>query len=284
MIFTAQTSIENTSSKLSEILTWTDKNFSGVAYILIVLLAAIIGSKLVANVLGRLLHRTVRTDMFPTTTDRDRRLRTLTSISTAVSTFVVWAIATIMILNKLGVNTAPLLASAGILSVAFGFGAQSLVRDFVTGIFIIAENQYRVGDYVEIQNVRGTVITITMRTTVIQDDDGAIFHVPNGSIIVTGNRTMNNNKVSIELSVSSETDIDLFCKIANRVGMAQTKNKEIADLIVEPIQFKRILNLESGNVTVRMTGKVKDGAQITVRSAYYLGLQKELFKNKIALK
>ena len=145
--------------------------------------------------------------MFPSKSDREKRISTLDSIAAAIISFVVWSVAVLMIMNLLGINTAPLIASAGILSVALGFGAQSLVKDFITGMFIIAENQYRVGDYVEIQNVRGTVKAVTMRTTVVEDVDGSIFHIPNGSIIVTGNHTMSNNKVSIEISASTETDI-----------------------------------------------------------------------------
>jgi len=170
------------------------------------------------------------------------------------------------------------------LSVALGFGAQSLVKDFITGMFIIAENQYRVGDYVEIQNVRGTVKAVTMRTTVVEDIDGSIFHIPNGSIIVTGNHTMSNNKVSIEISASTETDIELLRKIIDKTGVAQSKSPDMEDVIIEPLRFKRINEISGGSVKVRILGKVKSGKQNNVRSDYFIALQKELVKNKIALK
>ena len=222
--------------------------------------------------------------MFPSKTDRDRRVRTLESILTAIISFVVWAVALLMIMNILGINTAPLLASAGILSVAIGFGAQSLIKDFITGMFIIAENQYRVGDYVEIQNVKGTVKSITMRTTVVKDDDGSIFHIPNGSIIVTGNHTMSNNKASIELSVPTDTDIEKLQAIINKTGLALTKNAEMKEMIIEPLQFRRIKEITGGAIKIRILGKVRAGKQDIVKSSYYEALQKELVKNKIALK
>ncbi len=266
------------------ILDWVSNNLDALFQVIILIAIAIVITRLISEILIRLLRKTIREDMYPTKTDRDRRLHTLNSISTAIITFLVWMIALIMILNTLGVNTAPILASAGILSVALGFGAQSLVKDFMTGMFIIAENQYRVGDYVEIQNVRGTVKAVTMRTTVIIDDDGSVFHIPNGSIVVTGNHTMSNNKVSIEISASTETDIVLLQEVINKTGIKQSKSETMKDLIVEPLQFKRIKEITGGSVKVRILGKVKPGKQNEVKSDYFALLQKELVKNKIALK
>jgi moderate conductance mechanosensitive channel len=283
MNYAAAELLQPLSDALSALLTWLDANISTVFYIIALVAVGMFVSRFGTAIIARLLHRTVRQDMFPTKTDRERRLKTLTSISGAVVTFVVWGVIFIMTLNKLGVNTAPLLASAGIVSVAIGFGAQSLVRDFVTGIFIIAENQYRVGDYVEIQNVRGIVRSITMRTTVIQDDDGSVFNIPNGSIIVTGNHTMNNNKVSLELSTSTKTDLQKLCTIINKVGTQQAADKMQKEDIIEPIQFKRIKDIKGGNIILRLSGRVKAGRQIEVKSAYYEALQNELFKNKITL-
>ena len=154
----------------------------------------------------------------------------------------------------------------------------------MTGLFIIAENQYRVGDYVEIQNVRGTVRSVTMRTTVIQDDDGSVFHIPNGSIIVTGNHSMNNDKVSLELSASTETDISKLREIINKTGKTQADSDSQHELLVEPMQFKRVKDVKGGHFVIRVSGKVKAGKQIEVKSAYYEALLKELYKNKIALK
>jgi len=267
-----------------DIFNWLDAHFSMLAEAIIIFIIAAISANIISTIVSRILDRTMREEMFPTKTDRDRRLRTLNSISNAVIKFIIWAVAFVMILNTLGVNTAPLLASAGILSVALGFGAQSLVRDFVTGMFIIAENQYRVGDYVEIGSVSGTVKSVTMRTTVIQDDDGSIFYIPNGSIVVTGNHTMNNNKVSIELSASTETNFDTLENIINKTGIQQASSVAMKDNIVEPLQFKRIKDIKGGAVVIRISGRVKAGKQIAVRSDYYLQLQEALSKAKIALK
>jgi small conductance mechanosensitive channel len=269
---------------LSSFTLWLDQNLAHLISAVIIFFSAIIVTKLFSQSLARLLARTVREDMFPTKVDRDRRLQTLNSITVAVVTFGVWAVAAIMILNTLGINTAPLLASAGILTVALGFGAQSLVRDFVTGMFIIAENQYRIGDYIEIQNIKGTVKSITMRTTVVKDDAGSVFHIPNGSIVTTGNHTMGNNKISIVLSVAGDTNLEKLRDIINKTGLAQSKDQVQQEFITEPIHFSRIKDVAGAAVVVHIFGKVRAGKQVDVRSDFLFRLQSELTKHKIELK
>jgi small-conductance mechanosensitive channel len=265
-------------------LNWFETNYFIFIKLIIIVVIAIIATRILSEILSRLLGRTIREDMYPSKTDRDRRLRTITSIATAIVTFIVWTVAFLTILSTIGVNTAPLIASAGIFGIAIGFGAQSLVKDFMTGLFIIAENQYRVGDYVEIQNIKGTVKAVTMRTTIIADDDGSVFHIPNGSIIVTGNHTMGNNKISIELSATTETDIEKLKDIIDKIGKSQASHATTKDFIVEPLRFIRIKDITSGSIIIRISGKVKPGKQATIRSDYFVALQKELIKNKIALK
>jgi small conductance mechanosensitive channel len=266
------------------VLDWFSNNLSSIISVIAIFVIAVIATKLISDVFARLLGRTIREDMYPSKTDRDRRLSTLTSISTAIVTFGVWTIAVLMMLNALGVNTGPLLASAGIVGVALGFGAQSLVKDFMTGMFIIAENQYRVGDYVELGMVKGTVKAVTMRTTIVEDYDGSIYHIPNGSIIVTANHTMSNNKIAIELSATTDTDIDKLKEIIDKTGKRQASHVDMKDLITEPLHFVRIKDITSGAIVIRISGKVRAGKQSLVRSDYYIDLQKELVKNKIALK
>jgi moderate conductance mechanosensitive channel len=266
------------------VIDWFDNNLDMIFGVILIFVIAIIAAKVISEVIRKLLYRTIREDMYPSKTDRDRRLRTLTNITTAIISIIVWTVATLMILSTIGVDVGPLIASAGIISVAIGFGSQSLVKDFMTGMFIIAENQYRVGDYIEIQNVKGTVKAITLRTTIITDDDGSVFHVPNGSIIVTGNHTMSNNKVSIELSATTDTDIDKLRVIIDKTGKAQATHVAMKENITEPLHFVRIKEIASSAIVIRISGKVKPGQQAVVRSDYYTALQKELIKNKIALK
>lgn len=277
-----------TSESLNEIgkkiLHWLGENIAILIGVILIIIVAMIANKVLGGIMSKVLGKTIREDMFPTKTDRDRRLRTLNSIASAIISFMVWSVAFIMILNKIGINTAPLLASAGIIGIALGFGTQSLVKDFMSGMFIIAENQYRVGDHVEIQNVKGVVKSITMRTTVLQDDEGSVFHIPNGSIIVTGNHTMNNSQLSFELSASTETNIEKLQVCVDKVGKAIATQKALKDYVIEPLHFERVKDIKGGVIVVKVSGKVKAGKQIVVKSAYFEALQEELIKNKIALK
>ena len=272
------------TNALASVLAWIDVNFGSIVQAFFIVVVAMITARIVCRLFGRVLSQAMRADMFPTKTDREKRLKTLTAISNAIIKTVIWAVAFIMILNKLGLNTAPLLASAGIIGVALGFGSQSLVKDFMTGMFIIAENQYRVGDYVEIQNVSGTVKSITMRTTVVQNDEGSLFHIPNGSIIVTANHTMNNSRLSFELSASTDTDLEKLQTIINKVGNSMAKHVDMKDLVIAPIKFERIKDIKGGSILLGLSGRVMAGKQTTVKSAYFEALQDELVKNKIALK
>lgn len=122
------------SNSLRSIYDWFSTNFRVMIYIVLILLIATISAKLISHAISRLLSRTIREDMFPSKTDRTRRVKTLDSVAEAIVSFVVWITAIIMVMNLIGINTAPLLASAGILGVALGFGAQSLVKDFITEI------------------------------------------------------------------------------------------------------------------------------------------------------
>ncbi len=120
---------------------------------------------------------------------RAQQLRTLSSVIYSVGVFVIMFLAALQILPLLGINMGPLLASAGIAGLAIGFGAQTLVRDFINGFFILVENQYDIGDTIKIAAVQGAVEDMTMRRTVLRDDNGSLHTVPNGQISIVTNLT-----------------------------------------------------------------------------------------------
>ena len=111
-----------------------------------------------------------------------KRAKTLSSILIATGNVIIYIIILLMTLNLFGINIAPILAGAGIIGLAIGFGAQSLVKDFVSGLFILLENQYSVGDKVGIGNFEGEVLKITMRSTVLRNEEGKTFYISNGLI------------------------------------------------------------------------------------------------------
>lgn len=259
---------------------WLDAHLVNI--IVIIILAAI-SRRVLTTVTVKLLSKTIRPDMYPSNTDRKKRLTTLNSLMTAIVKVGVWLVAGTMIISEIGVNTAPLLASAGIIGVALGFGAQSLVKDFVSGIFIILENQYRVGDVVMIADVTGTVEEVTIRTTVLRDLSGNVHHVPNGLIEVTTNKTIGYSSINEEIVVGFDADIERVEHIINHVGEEIAAMPEFAKITKEPIHFSSLKGYAVNGLIVGILGKATAGEQWGIRTEMYKRLKKAFEKAKIEI-
>ncbi len=246
--------------------------------IIVIVIFAFIAQHALSAFTVKLLSKTIRPDMYPTETDRKKRLATLRSLMTAVVKFGVWLVAFVMIISEIGINTAPLLASAGIIGVALGFGAQSLVKDFVSGIFIIIENQYRVGDVVEIAGANGTVEDVTIRTTVLRDLSGFVHHVPNGLIQVTTNKTIGFSRINEEIVVGFDADIERVEHIINHVGEEIAASPDFEKLIKEPLKFSSVKGYAVNGLIIGILGKTKPGEQWKVRTEMYKRLKKAFDK------
>lgn len=150
----------------------------------------------------------------------EQRIEALTGVLRSLVTFVVWLTAGLMILGEVGINLAPLLAGAGVVGVALGFGSQSLVRDFLSGFFILVEDQFGVGDIIDVEGrASGVVEGVSLRTTRLRSVDGVLWHVPNGEIRVIGNMSQHWSRSLLDIEVAYETDID----------EAKTVVKQVAD-------------------------------------------------------
>jgi small conductance mechanosensitive channel len=268
-------------SAFSSATSWIGSNVSVLVKILVIIAVAWLFIRVVIKLINGFLKRTVRDELHPSKADREKRIRTLTSITAAIIRCFVWTIAILMILDTLGINIAPLLASAGILGVALGFGTQSLVKDFITGIFIIAENQYRVGDFVEIGGVSGNVESISMRTTVLRDIDGSVHNIPNGSIVISTNRTIGAGYLVVDVTVGTETSLSQAERIINKVGKDLLKSKKMAKMVTEPPRFVRVSEVSDKGVTLKVSGTVATGKQAEVRGVYLTKLQQAMKKEDI---
>ncbi len=165
-----------------------------------------------------------------------KRANTLTRIFSGALSILVWLMAIMMVLPELGINVGPILAGAGILGVALGFGAQWMVRDFLAGLFIILENQYRVGDVVCLDDTCGGVEDITLRKTILRDLDGKVYHIPNGSFKMVANLTKDYSRAHMNISVAYKENIDKVMKVINKVGIEMTKVSPWKEYIIKPIQ------------------------------------------------
>jgi len=251
--------------------------------ILIILVLGYVARVLLTKLIRNIIKQTVRHDLFPSEVDRKKRLTTLDRLVATMVKIVVWVVVTVMIINELGINTGPLIASAGVIGIALGFGAQTLIKDFTSGLFIIAENQYRVGDVIEINDISGVVEEITIRTTVLRDLDGNLHHIPNGSIDVTTNMTMDYAQLHENITVGGDTDIDQLEHVINHVGEQLAAKPELKNIIVEPPVFVRITGFERDGLRVKILGKTTAGDQWKVQGEFYKQLKKAFDRHGIVV-
>jgi len=238
-------------------------------------------------VITSIIRQTVHSTRLRRFSDDDLRKRqdTLISVLSVVWKIIVFItiIATLLRIFIPELDLTPMFASAGVVGIALGFGAQSLVRDFLSGIFILVENQYRVGDVVDIDGAAGVVERITLRCTILRDIYGNVHYLPNGNIMHAINKTMDFGKVNFTVAVHPETDVDKLTTIINAVGHKMAKDKDWRDKIIEPPEF---LNLGAFNdiaLEVNISGKTQPAAQWAVTSELKKRLIKELDAHHIEL-
>jgi small conductance mechanosensitive channel len=225
------------------------------------IIAILIGAYLVRRFGGILIDKIVRKAVvsrgFLTPEAEKKREDTLITVFEGSLKVIIWAAVILMIISELGVNIGPLLAGAGVIGLAIGFGAQYIIRDFFTGLFIILENQYRVGDVICIQDKCGMVENINLRMTVIRDAEGAVHHIPNGEIKIATNKTKGFARVNLVVGVAYDTDIEKVKKVVNQVGQDMAKDPEWKDRIIKAPEFIRVDNFGASSVDIKISGEVK---------------------------
>ncbi len=195
---------------------------------------------------------------------RAQQIRTLSSVIYSVGVFVIMFLAALQILPLLGINMGPLLASAGIAGLAIGFGAQTLVHDFINGFFILVENQYDIGDTIKIAAVQGAVEDMTLRRTVLRDDNGSLHTVPNGQITIVTNLTRDWTQLPLHISVAYGADSDQVIKLLTEVGEEVTNDPRYAEMIVAKPEVPGIERVSGSEVDYLMLVKTRPGSQYAV--------------------
>jgi small conductance mechanosensitive channel len=190
-----------------------------------------------------------------------QRARTLSGVLRAVAVIVIWAIAIIMALGTAGVAIGPLIAAAGIGGIAIGFGAQSLVKDFFSGFFMVMERQFDVGDTIEVAGVTGVVETLGLRTTIVRSLDGSRHVVPNGEIRVTTNHTKEFSRYLIDLPVPYEEDPDDVARIAGEVAERMRAETRFRTSITAPATVLGVEAYADSSVHLRMYLQTQPGKQ-----------------------
>ncbi len=252
--------------------------------IAIILVATWVTLSFGMSIIKRAIARTVRyDDEIDSERAFEMRERTLARIIGAIYKVVVIGIGGLMVLSELGVNTAPLFAGAGIISLAIGFGAQDLVKDVVAGIFILFENQYRVGDVVQLANFSGTVEKMTLRVTVVRSLDGDVHYIPNGSIEQSTNKTLSFSRINLDVGVAYGSDISKVEKIINKLGEKMAEDEVWGNDILEKPHMLRITNLAESAIEIKVVGKTKPERQWAVAGELRRRLLSEFEKNDIEI-
>jgi small conductance mechanosensitive channel len=166
-------------------------------------------------------------------------------------------VALFMILSELGIDIGPLLAGAGVIGIAVGFGAQSLIKDLLGGMFILIEDQYNKGDVVKIAGIAGLVEEVNLRRTVLRDLEGIVHSIPNGQITTVSNYTRDWARVKLDISVGYGEDMDHVFKVINRVGKELAEDKYFKDLIKTPPQVLRVQKFGDSGIDIRVLGDVR---------------------------
>ncbi|MCW2719533.1 mechanosensitive ion channel family protein [Pseudonocardia sp.] len=221
--------------------------------------------------MSRLVNRAPRHNggaSAPAVTPRGaQRARTIGSVLRSISSTVILVIAAIMILANFGVNLAPILASAGIVGVAVGFGAQNLVRDFLSGMFMLLEDQYGVGDIVDLGEASGVVEAVGLRITTLRDVNGTVWYVRNGEILRVGNKSQGYAVAVVDLPVAHHADVPAAVALAGATATERLTDEDIAADVLEPVEVLGVEKVGPEGVTLRLTVRVAPGRQFAVQRA-----------------
>jgi small conductance mechanosensitive channel len=187
--------------------------------------------------------------------ERAKRARTLGSMVQKIATVMITSVAVLIVLDQFGVNIAPVLTGAGIAGLAVGFGAQTLVRDFISGFFLILEDQVRVGDVAAINGVGGLVEEINLRTIVLRDEEGAVHVFPNGSITTLANRSKDFSFYVMSIAVPYHEDTDRISNLIREAGDNLRSDPRFGPFILEPVE---ILGIDAfGDWSMQFKLKIK---------------------------
>ena len=186
---------------------------------------------------------------------RAQRAKSLGSLMRSLSTGLIFGIVGVMVLAELGLNVAPILASAGVLGLAIGFGAQSLVKDFLSGIAMMIEDQYGVGDVVDLGEAVGTVENVGLRVTRVRDVNGTVWYVRNGEILRVGNQSQNWARTVLDISVGYTEDLTRVRRVLQEVAHGLWEDEDYRDIVIEEPEVWGVQDLSADGVLVRVTLK-----------------------------
>ena len=190
-----------------------------------------------------------------------QRARTIGAVLRSVTTAAVWSIAALMVFAEFDVNLGPLIAGAGIVGVALGFGAQSLVKDFLSGIFMLLEDQFGVGDVIDCGEASGVVEGVSLRTTRLRDVEGTVWHVPNGQIVRVGNKSQEWSRALLDVEVAYDTDVPAAITLIKQVADEVWHDEELASSILDEPEVWGVERLGPDGIAIRLVVRTRPADQ-----------------------
>lgn len=229
--------------------------------VLAIIVIAYITHLVFKQVIIKFVRKTVTAHNEGSPDEEEQREKTLIKVFHGAIHIIVWLVAVFMILSEFGIDIAPLIAGAGIVGVAVGFGGQYLIKDIITGLFVILENQYRVGDAIEVGGHAGKVEDLTLRVTVLRDLDGVVHYIPHGEIATVSNKTKGASKINLDFGVGYGEKIDKVAELINKVGEEMYNDPKLKDKLVEAPHFLRVQELGDSAVVLKIIGETVPGEQ-----------------------
>lgn len=232
----------------------------------------------VADLAPAVLHPTTELNL-----RAEARGRTVAALLKSLATAVIYTFAFVYIVDVIGLQVGPLIAGAGIVGIAIGFGAQSLVRDFLSGIFILVEDQYGVGDIIDVGSASGTVEAVSLRTTRMRDVNGTVWHVPNGEIRRVGNKSQQWARGVLDLPLAHGTDLERAEAVIRQSSEQVCQDDDVAAAILEPPEVWGVESVAPEGIVMRVAVKTRPGEQFKVLRSLRSGLLEGLEAAGVAL-
>lgn len=251
--------------------------------ILIYFAVGFLTNKVIYRFIEKIVRVAVQGDKYSSPEAEIKRENTLIGIFTWATRILVWITIGMMILQEFGLPIGPLIASAGIIGLAFGFGGQYLIRDLITGFFLILENQYRIGDFVYMNGVKGVVEKISLRLTTLRDTDGTVHYIPHGEITLVSNAAKDFANVNLDIGVAYDTNLDLLIETINNVGIELKKDKKFAKEITKTPAFVRIQDFADSAIIVKIQGETVAMKQWDITGELRLRLKKAFDEQGIVI-
>ena len=220
------------------------------ARILLLVLLAFAANRFAASVIRNAEHEIVDGDDYRTL-ERRKRLHTVGATARRFFAILIWSAAALMVLRELDVDITPVLAGASIIGLAVGFGAQTLVKDIISGLFLIAEDQVRIGDAARVNGIDGSVEEINLRTIVLRDLEGTLHYIANGEIRTLGNKSKDFSYYVIDIAAGYDDNTDRMVDVVRDVGRELMQDPEYAGSILEPLEILGVDAFKATEVTLR---------------------------------